>query len=1359
MPCSPSWSLLQWDSPPVVATNFSLSALADEHRSWLLILAVAGDWSTASQLKELELLSTSRGFVPPGRRANFWPRLLNDWAEIGLVERRDSHYATRYLLNRALAHDVLRSANSIVLGRLHESLSAQTWQDENRLSQSARVSLYIGDSSRFISTMTHAAELDWGRLFGADPPPEVFALVPPVLREQYLEHLAENALQLRAPMSGVVWSSAFSSLDPYRIAVRALRGEISLDSDLLIGLAPETDKSGRLHAALALVSLSSGNVAAAQVHGARALALSTGRQSYPALRGALGSWAALCALSGNPKQFDMGELLVSGVGHHQTRELDDTEEFLQAFVNWQKAGSEKPLGESASDGLRDLWSPLTWVVREILVSWGALQPLQDDVNSDERAEVQSELAGNGYDWVSRQYSALIASGNQSSILASMFVPKELWERRLDRLSGLAVRLDRDAARKDEAEQRLVWILGSSDSEITLEARIQRKTRTGFTKGRKAIATTLVGRHDERWIDAADRAGIRAATRIVGSKQESGEYRFGLASTLALVGHPRVFWDVDFEPAEIVRVKPRIDVLRKGSTIEVSPHPWHRTEGAWAERDGTRLLAYDVDAQHVRLCEALGAPKSSLPADAEPRLAGILGHLSKNISLHSDVVPEGVKVKEVPAEAGLILKLRRDRDMLRIRVVVRPFGKTGPVFDAGRGTTVVVTDIDSVATQTTRDLQDEQKREAALYDACPSLHRAELRDRNLILFGLGHCLELIEELHRLGDEVVCLWSEGEPIRFDLAADIGGLRVHFGDTKAWLTADIEVKVSEELTLKAHDLVSRMVAGANKYVQLDDGRFLKLSEELSKKLSNLSALGSMREGGVEIAPSSAFALSAWLGDLGHHDGVKGAKLANERLSKVRESTELITAVPSEFKAELRSYQGEAFQWLSRLAYWGGGALLCDDMGLGKTVQMLAVLVDRASKGPALVVAPVSVAPHWIDLMHKFAPTLRPKELEASGRAEAFASLGPQDVLIVSYGLLHSEVELLSSRRFQSIVLDEAQAIKNPRSLRARAAHRLQGDFRVITTGTPIENHLGELWSLMNFANPGLFGTAREFSDTYGKPIQKEGSQEASAGLRRMLRPFLLRRTKAQVLDELPPKTEITLAVEPSPEEAEYYVAIRDAMLAEIQAGRSRPGHQRMQILAALMKLRRLACHPKLIDESVDFGSAKQNTFMELVTELREAGHRILVFSQFVGHLAIARSGLEDKNISYQYLDGQTSKAKRKTAVAAFQAGEGDVFLISLRAGGVGLDLTGADYVIHLDPWWNPAVEDQASDRAHRIGQKRPVTVYRLVTKGTVEESVLELHGRKRKLAEDLISGNESAGALGVDELVNLMRDAGSQ
>ncbi|MCP4447771.1 MAG: DEAD/DEAH box helicase [Myxococcales bacterium] len=1342
-------------------STFSLSALSDDERNSLLVLAVAGDWSLADELEQLEHLTTARGFAPMRRPDNIWGIQLEQWAEIGLLQRRGGvYYVPSYLLHRALAHEVLSTVEPIMLKRLQDALGKREWQDAACSRQLARVSLYLGDTARFLGIMAHSGGEDWILLFGGNPQPEVFALVPDVVKEQYLAHLAENALELGTPMPWVIWNSTAQDLDAHRIAARALRGEIALDSDLLVGLAPESDSSGRTHAALALVNLSNGGVRQAQAHGARALALSAGSDHDPTLRGPLGDWAALCALTGTPEECAMGELFVHGTNNRRTYDASAREQLLESFVSWRNDGAESPLAESVQDAFRDDWAPLTWLFRQLLVRWTVMQKLElsavDEGEEDEAAAIATALSEHGYLWGHSQYVALLEVKGMASkcTLASMYTPKAAWERRLDRLSGLATSLDRNALRKRTGEvQRLIWILDAGRTRPS--ARLQRQTTKGFTKGRKITASTLVDLKDQSWVEDRDRAVIATVHRFrPRAYQEDFEYALGPEAVLALGGHPRVYWEESLEPAEVVHEAPSIRVIRNDESIVLAPIPWRQEEGVWSERRGSKVVVALVDAQHVKLCETIGAAEVRLPANAETRLATILGRLSKNIPLQSDVVPEGATVREVEADPKLVLKLRRDGDKLRIRLTVRPLGEFGPQFEAGRGSVVVVADIEGVPTQTCRDRSCEASREAELLRACPSLLHADIRDNDYTLVGLGSCLELVQELHALGDEVVCMWSEGEPLNVDLSADLEGLRFRFGDTDSWLSADIEVQVSEELTLKAHELVSRMVAGSTKFVRLDDGRFIALSDELSRKIEGLPQLGKIGKKGIALAPANAYALSAWLSDLEEHKGGGGAKLATERLAKVRESATIEVPLPSTFEAELRPYQLEAFEWLQRLAHWGGGALLCDDMGLGKTVQMLAVLVARGNEGPALVVAPVSVCPHWVNLMRRFAPTLTPREFELGDRAKTLASLGPRDVLLVSYGLLHSEEELMTGRSFRTIVLDEAQAIKNPRSQRARVAHQLRGDLRVVTTGTPIENHLGELWSIMNFANPGLLGTGREFAEKFGKPIQRDGDRQASTRLRRILRPFLLRRTKGQVLDELPPKTEITIEVEPSQEESEYYAAIRDAMLVEIQAGLNRPTQQRMQVLAALMKLRRIACHPRLADEGISVGSAKQTMFMELVTELREAGHRILVFSQFVGHLAIARDSLDHEKIPYQYLDGQTSRARRKLAVDAFQGGEGDVFLISLKAGGVGLDLTGADYVIHLDPWWNPAVEDQASDRAHRIGQTRPVTVYRLVTKGTVEERVLELHGRKRQLAEDLISGNESASPLGVGELMDLMR-----
>lgn len=300
-------------------------------------------------------------------------------------------------------------------------------------------------------------------------------------------------------------------------------------------------------------------------------------------------------------------------------------------------------------------------------------------------------------------------------------------------------------------------------------------------------------------------------------------------------------------------------------------------------------------------------------------------------------------------------------------------------------------------------------------------------------------------------------------------------------------------------------------------------------------------------------------------------------------------------------------------------------------------------------------------------------------------------------------------------------------------------------------MENHLGELWNLMDFINPGMLGTAESFAARFAVPIERDGDRAARQGLKRLVAPFILRRTKAQVLTELPAKTETILRIEPSDDEVALYEALRLRaleQLAETAAGKPKT----LQILGEIMRLRRACCHPKLVLPDSTIESSKLSQVLETIQELRSGKHRALIFSQFVDHLQLLREQLDLREITYQYLDGSTPARARKDRVDAFQAGEGEVFLISLKAGGTGLNLTSADYVIHLDPWWNPAVEDQASDRAHRIGQQRPVTIYRMVLAGTIEEKILELHATKRDLAESLLEGTDRSGKLTTEELLQL-------
>jgi SNF2 family DNA or RNA helicase len=398
-----------------------------------------------------------------------------------------------------------------------------------------------------------------------------------------------------------------------------------------------------------------------------------------------------------------------------------------------------------------------------------------------------------------------------------------------------------------------------------------------------------------------------------------------------------------------------------------------------------------------------------------------------------------------------------------------------------------------------------------------------------------------------------------------------------------------------------------------------------------------------------------------------------------------------------------------------------------------------------------------NWLEEAQRFAPTLVPQRFGPGDRQQMLNDAGPFDLIVCSYGLLQTEAERLADVQWQTIVADEAQAIKNAMTKRSKAAMALSGDFRMITTGTPIENHLGELWNLFRFINPGLLGSLERFNQRFAFAIENENDREARQQLKKLISPFILRRLKSDVLTELPPRTEITLHVELSEGEVALYEAMRRQALERMAEPEDNPGKHRVKVLAEITRLRRACCHPKLVMPDTDIPSAKLQAFAEILEELRENRHKALVFSQFVGHLTLVREYLDSQGIIYQYLDGSTSAKRRKTAIDAFQAGNGELFLISLKAGGQGLNLTAADYVIHLDPWWNPAVEDQASDRAHRIGQQRPVTVYRLVARGTIEDKIVDIHRHKRDLADSLLEGSEMSGKMSVEEMLALIREGG--
>ncbi|MGK9414871.1 SNF2-related protein [Pseudomonas cedrina] len=481
------------------------------------------------------------------------------------------------------------------------------------------------------------------------------------------------------------------------------------------------------------------------------------------------------------------------------------------------------------------------------------------------------------------------------------------------------------------------------------------------------------------------------------------------------------------------------------------------------------------------------------------------------------------------------------------------------------------------------------------------------------------------------------------------------------------------------------------------------------------------------------------------------QGGERLRDFAKRLKDAVHVHVPAPQGLSAELRGYQLEGLNWMQTLRELEVGGILGDDMGLGKTLQALAHLLceKQASRlqAPALAVMPTSLIPNWMDEAARFTPQLKVLALHGTQRQSDFTRLNDYDLVLTTYALLPRDLEVLQPQRWSVLILDEAQNIKNPNSKAAQAARQLEAGQRLCLSGTPLENHLGELWSLFHFLLPGWLGDSKTFNRDYRTPIEKHGNAQRMQHLTARIKPFLLRRKKEQVATELPPKTEIVHWVDLSDAQRDVYETVRVAMDKKVRDEISRHGVARSQIiiLEALLKLRQVCCDLRLVKsapvtKAAKAGTDKLGSLMDMLEELLSEGRRVLLFSQFTSMLALIEEELKQRAVEYSILTGET--LDRRTPVKNFQEGRTPLFLISLKAGGTGLNLTAADTVIHYDPWWNPAVENQATDRAYRIGQDKPVFVYKMIARGTVEEKIQALQLEKAALADGVLEGGASAG-----------------
>jgi superfamily II DNA or RNA helicase len=580
-----------------------------------------------------------------------------------------------------------------------------------------------------------------------------------------------------------------------------------------------------------------------------------------------------------------------------------------------------------------------------------------------------------------------------------------------------------------------------------------------------------------------------------------------------------------------------------------------------------------------------------------------------------------------------------------------------------------------------------------------------------LVGAGWHVEAEGKLYRQAGEFKMAVSTGNDW-FDLnaTADFGGKQVSLPQ-----------------------LLAALGRGENT-VALDDGTFGMVPEDWLKKYGLLARMGTVEGDKVRFGRSQVGVLDALL-------ATRPEVTFDEQFAHARDELKRFQGVapadpPPGFRGELRGYQREGLGWLRFLRAFGFGGCLADDMGLGKTVQVLALLAGERN-GPALVVVPRSLVFNWKQEAAKFAPALKVLDHTGAGRDKTGAGFKDHDVVLTTYGTLRNDAATFADFRFDTCVLDESQAAKNAETETAKAVRLINADNRLALSGTPVENHLGELWTLFNFLNPGMLGRAALLS---GAGPVRNLDAETREILGKALRPFILRRTKAQVAKDLPAKTEQTVYCDLEPDQRKLYDELRDhyrrSLLTQVEkVGLAR---SKIQVLEALLRLRQAACHPGLIDKSRTADpSAKLDLLLPQLKEVAEEGHKALVFSQFTSLLSIVKKRLDAETLTYEYLDGRTRD--RQARVDRFQTDPTcPLFLISLKAGGVGLNLTAAEYVFLLDPWWNPAVEAQAIDRSHRIGQTKPVFAYRIIARNTVEEKVLALQESKRQLADAILGGD---------------------
>ncbi|MCK5853004.1 SNF2 helicase associated domain-containing protein, partial [bacterium] len=600
--------------------------------------------------------------------------------------------------------------------------------------------------------------------------------------------------------------------------------------------------------------------------------------------------------------------------------------------------------------------------------------------------------------------------------------------------------------------------------------------------------------------------------------------------------------------------------------------------------------------------------------------------------------------------------------------------------------------------------------------------------------------LFDGLPNLSKDGFEIMGEEKLVRFKVRRSQADISVNISSEADWFDIELLLEV-DGVSIDLKELKKALNA-QKKYVKLRDGSLAKLPEKLIEKFNYLINFGRIDDNSIRFDNHHLSFIDRLLSEADHKSM---DSLSKQKLGKLNEFEKIKSyEIPDEFKSILRNYQVSGYDWLNFLKEFSFGGILADDMGLGKTIQALALLLNEIRNNPRknnLIIAPTSVIFNWVREIAKFTPSLTHLLHYGTRRTKDIRRLRKFPLILTTYGHLRRDIVFLKEINFNYIIMDESQNIKNPASETSKAARLLNATNRLALTGTPVENNTMDLWAQFAFLNPGLLGDQNFFKQTFLRPIEKEHNVQVATSLQKLIFPFILRRKKEDVAKELPPKVE-SIIYSPMTEAQQtlynkWRSSYRDDIMKEIEG--KGVGKSKFKVLEGLTRLRQIACHPQMLDPKLNDESGKFDALKEMVTEIISEDHKVLIFSQFVKMLTIIREYLDDEEINYTYLDGSTKD--RNTPIDEFQENEEKrIFLISLKAGGTGLNLTAADYVIHYDPWWNPAVEMQATDRAYRIGQTKKVFAYKMISKDSVEEKIVKLQNRKKALVNSLISTEDS-------------------